>query len=120
MSSSRMASIRFQSVLDRLFVFFPLFMICLSQGDDADRIVWAFHECHKGDAALNHPNSNPSLLTIVFTSVGTSQKSASEHFFRFGEMEPVFSDVGAVLAVVPFKNHCNSKCSYISRLADCD
>ena len=103
MSSSRSESIRFQSVLDRFFVLFPLFMICLSQRDDTDCTPRAFCERYKGNTAPNHPNSNPSLLAVVFSSVGTNKKNATEHFFRLGEVEPVFSDVGPVLALVRFE-----------------
>src|SRR5579862_774163 len=93
MSSSRMASMRFQSVLDCLFVFFSLFMIGLSERDDADRVVRKFNECYKGNAAPNHPDSNPALLFIVLAIVGVGKESASKHFFRLGEVKPVFSNI---------------------------
>jgi hypothetical protein len=57
-------------------------MICLSQRDDADRIVGAFCERYKGNAAPNHPNSNPSILAVVFSRIGANKKNAAEHFFR--------------------------------------
>jgi hypothetical protein len=91
-------------------------MICLSQRDDADPVCWAFCERYKGNAALNHPNSNPSPLAIVLSRIGSNKKSATEHFFRLGEMESVFPDIGPVLGLVPFKDHCNSKCSYKKRI----
>jgi hypothetical protein len=40
------------------------------------------------------------------------EESAPKHFFRRGEVKPMFSDVGTVLGFVPLKGHCNSKCSY--------
>lgn len=104
---------RFQSVLDGIFVFFPLFMICLSQGDDSDRIARSWGERHKGATVVNHANPNPSLLTVVPLCVGPDEKKALEHPFRFCEMEPMLPDVGAVLSFIPFNIYCNSKCSYI-------
>jgi len=67
-------------------------MVCLSQRDDADRILRAFCERYNRNVALNRPNSNPSFFPIVFTRVGTNKKSASEHLFRLGEMESVLSE----------------------------
>src|ERR1039458_3782332 len=112
MSSSRSESIRFQSVLERFFVFFPLFMICRSQRDDADGIVRRLSERHKGAPPLNHPYSDPSLLAIILTHVGTDQENAAKHLFRVGEVEAMFTDVGTVLELGPFKYHRNAKCSY--------
>jgi len=103
---------RFQSVLDSLFVFLALFMICLSQRDDADRIIRIFPEYYEGNTILYHPNSNPSLLAVILARVGTNKKNVTEHLFRLGEVEPMLPDVGPVLGLVPFKSTCNSKCSY--------
>src|SRR5580692_472796 len=109
---------RFQSVLDCLLVLFTLFMICLSQRDDADRIVRSFRERYKGNAIPHHPNCNPSLLAIFLARIGTNKKSATEHLFRLGEVESMLSDVGPILDLVPLKLHCNSKWSYISSVSD--
>src|ERR1700733_5969422 len=102
MSSSRIASMRFQSVLDCVFVFFPLFMICLPQRDDADYIVRAWRECYKGDAALNRANPDPSSFAIVLTGVGTNEKKTAEHFFRLREVDAVLPDIGSILGFVLF------------------
>src|SRR5689334_19228012 len=112
MSLSRSASIRLQSVLDRFFVFFPFFMICLSQRDDANGILRELSERDKGYPPPNHANPKPSLLAIILTRVGANQKHAAEHFFRLREVEPMLPDIGAVLGFVPLKSHCNSNCSY--------
>src|SRR5271157_3996381 len=101
MSSSRSASIRFQSVLDRFFVLFPFFTVCLSERDDANRLSRTLCERYKGNAAPNHPNSKPSLLTIVLIGIGPDKKSAAEHFLRIGEIEAVFPDIAPVLSRVP-------------------
>jgi hypothetical protein len=98
-----MASIRFQSVLDRRFVFFPFFMICLPQRNDSDSILRAFRERDKCHATLNHPNAYPSLLAIVLTRVGMNEESAAEHFFRIGEMKPMFLDILPILPFIPFE-----------------
>jgi hypothetical protein len=58
----------------------------------------AFRERHQGNAALNHPNSNPPLLAIALGDVGPNKKSAAKQLFRLGEMESVFSDVCVFLA----------------------
>jgi hypothetical protein len=86
-------------------------MICLSQRDDADDAGRKFSERYKGDSFPNHPD--PSLLPIVLTRVGTNKKKASKHFFCIGEVETMLPDVGSILCIVPFKNHCNSNCSYM-------
>src|ERR1700733_563635 len=112
MSSSRSESIRFQSVLDRLFVFALLFTICLSKRDNADGILRGCSECYKGDAPPNHANSHPSFLTVIFALVGTNEKEASKHIFRICEVEAVLSNIGSILCIVPLKRHCNSICSY--------
>ena len=46
-------------------------------------------------------------------SAGTDKKKAPEHLFQHSEIETVLSDVCAILGLVPFQIHCNSKCSYI-------
>jgi hypothetical protein len=76
--------------------------------------VGTFRECDKGKPTLNHADRNPSLLTVVLTRVGANKKRAAEHFFRFGEVKPMFADVGQSLVLVPLNYQCNSKCSYIS------
>jgi hypothetical protein len=78
-------------------------MICLPQRDDADRTLRAFCERNKSNAAPGHPNSNPSLLAIVLSRIGPNEKGAAKHLLRVGEVEAVFSDVGPVLGLVPFK-----------------
>jgi hypothetical protein len=62
-----------------------------------------FGERYDGDAALNHTDAQPSLLTIVIIRVGPNHKNAAEHFIRLGEIEAVLADVRAVLDLVPFK-----------------
>src|SRR5271165_3613653 len=99
MSSSLRESIRFQSVLERFFVFFPLGMIGLSQRDDANGVVQRLSERYKGAAAFSHSNPDPSLFAIVLPHIGTNEKKAAEHLLRVGEMEPVFADVDPVLGL---------------------
>jgi hypothetical protein len=98
--------------MDFRFVLVALFTLRLSERDDANRIFRAFRKCDKGNSALNHPDSDPSSLTIVLTRVGTNQKSPAKDFFGFGEVEPVFSDIRPVLGLIPLELNCNSICSY--------
>src|SRR5579859_241634 len=113
MSLSRIASMRFQSVLDRLFVFFALFMICLSPRDDANRSGSAFRKDHNRNALANRADRSPTAFLVVLVRVGTDEEHSTKHYFSIGKVEPVLSNVCAVLGLIPFQSHCNSKCSYI-------
>src|ERR1035438_6926403 len=64
-SSSRMESIRFQSVRDCRFVFFPFFMVRLSQRNDANGVGAAFGENDYSRAPANRTDSSPALLSVV-------------------------------------------------------
>src|ERR1700690_138025 len=119
MSSSRIASTRFQSVLDGLFIFFALFIIRPSQRNDADGIGYWLRERHQSGATPNRANANPSLLAIVLARVGLDKDLTAEHLLCPGEVEAMLPNVGAVLGLVPFKGHCNSKRSYIARRLQC-
>src|SRR5260370_26665417 len=113
MSSSRIASMRFQSVLDGIFVFFPLFMVCLSKRDDAN-VVWRqFSKRHHRNPAPDHPKSRPPLLAIVLTRIRADKKRTPKHLLRPAEIETMLSQIGPCFGFVPFEIHCNSKCSYI-------
>jgi hypothetical protein len=64
---------------------------------------------------LNHPDSNPSLLAVVLTRIGTNKKRVTEYLLRLREMKSVFSYIRPILRLIPFKCHCNSNCSYSTR-----
>src|SRR5712671_1925811 len=64
MSSSRIASIRFQSVLDRLFVFFPLFMMCPSQPNDSNGLGCTLCKNDYGRSPANGADSPPTLFSV--------------------------------------------------------
>src|SRR5208282_5773719 len=114
MSSSRIASTRFQSLLDGLFIFFPLFIVRPSQRNDADGVGYWLCERHESGATLNRANPNPSLLAIVLARVGPDKEGTAEHLLCPSEVEAMLPNVGAVLGFVPFEDHCNSKRSYIA------
>jgi len=63
------ASTRFQSVLDGVFLLFPFFMICLSQGQNTDGIVKAWRKSYRGATVLNHADPNPLLFAVVLLCV---------------------------------------------------
>src|SRR5208282_6210829 len=103
MSSSRIASIRFQSVRDGIFVFFPLFMICLSKRNNANVAGRQLNEGHHRDTPPDHSKSNPALFSVFFTYIWADKKRAMEHLLRPLEVETVLPDVGTVLSFVPFE-----------------
>src|SRR5579859_2498473 len=113
--SSRIASIRFQSVLDRLFVFFAFIAGGLSQGDDANRFRIPLGEDNLHGASTDLTQSRPASFSVVLSGIGFCEKNAAEYFFRVGKVQSMFTDVRAILGLVPFQSHCNSKCSYIKR-----
>src|SRR5580704_3316282 len=108
MSSSRIASMRFQSVADGCFIFFALFIIRPSQRNDADGIGHWFRKHHKRDATFNRANANPSLLAIVLACIGPDKEGTAEHLLCPGKVEAMLPNIGAVLRFIPFKIHCNS------------
>jgi hypothetical protein len=48
-------------------------MIGLSQRDDPDCVAGILGERHKSEAALSHPDADPSLFTIILSGVRSNE-----------------------------------------------
>src|SRR5438270_8839538 len=112
MSLSPKASIRFQSVLDCLFIFLPLFMICLSQRDDANYVVTTFRKNYGHGAAANHSDSFPTPLRVIVPYIRGGNDHSSKHLFSVCEVETVLPNIGVVLGLIPLECHFHSTCNY--------
>src|SRR6202521_4580741 len=115
MSSSRIASMRFQSVLEGLFVFFPFFIVCPSQRNDANRFWSGLRENDRSRALTNLADPSPTHVSVIFPRVRFYNQEAAKHLFGVCKIEAMLAHVGAVLGLIPFEIHCNSKCSYASK-----
>src|SRR5579862_9625669 len=78
MSSSRIASIRFQSVLDRFFVCFAFMPRSLSQGDNANCFWIPLGKDNLHGASTDLTQSRPASFSVVLSRVGFCEKNTHE------------------------------------------
>lgn len=115
MSSSRSASRRCQSVIDRFEKCFLLTACRLSRGYDSNPLI-GLGMRHRDQPALHQSDSDEALFTVSGARVLDGDRIAGEHRLAIGEVEPVLADVRLALLLVPFK--LNNHCSYILTLRE--
>ncbi len=108
-SSSRRASKRFQSVIDRFEECFSFTACRFSRGNDPNRLVGlGMH--HREHPALHQSDGNEALFAVVGARVLDCDRIAAEHCLAISEVEPVLADVRLALFLVSFE--LGSYCSY--------
>src|SRR3954447_25868903 len=86
-SSSDIASTRFQSVRDGFFIGFPFMLHSLPQGDDPGYFSGgSFCKDHHNDPPVKGTDTDPSVLAVVFSIVFPDEHGRFEDVRRIREV----------------------------------
>ena len=63
--------------------------------------------------AANLAQRTPSVFSVILSGVRFREDNAAKDLFGVVKIQSMLPDVRPVLRFIPFKCHCNSKCSYM-------
>jgi hypothetical protein len=100
-SSSVIASIRSQSVLEPFVEFPSLTSLCLPQRDDADRLGIGFTENDNHHTVVEQADADPTILAVILAVIEPDQHGSAKHTRGLGKIKAVPPDVEPILRRVP-------------------
>ena len=90
------------SLVKSLMIDFLFTSICLSHGDNPRDVVAAWRVGNDDYSAGEYAQGEKPLLSIIEAAICEGHAWAGQHLFRVRKIQPMFSEVAAVLRFVLF------------------
>ena len=88
-----------------LLIDFLLTSICLSHGDNPRGVVAAWRVGDDDYSTGEQAQGDEPFLPIIEAAIDEADTRAGQHLFGVRKIQPMFSEVAAVLRFVPFVYH---------------